>query len=818
MIPYFIALTCLAFPLLIVDLALGRYASLVHSGTSPRALLTWVFAGPTISPPAHVVVSVEVTDDSGDSVAPTAQAGASQRLSSDPSSQNISVGPPSPLSPSSGSEGLVQPAGGQSSHSPTSFRLATAHLPPRRTRRRLASCLGSFGFVVPFLVATYYIVIQSWTMSFAVLSVLGHLDHPPAAPAGDALASASAVVSDGVTTPFGVTPDAALLLTPALLTPALWGGAVAAAPPAPSPVAAGPSAGPTGPLMGAGGGDESSGSSSSSSSSSSSGSGSASSASAPTATRHSRQLDHYHAILSKATGTQRGADGRPSVISFSWQAYAAFVGSSLLNTGVLVMGVTGGIERVANVGMPALLVISLLLLIRVYTLDFASVGGVATAGDGVAFLLDPSRHSPQPPQQQQQQPPVASPPATVPPSPPSHLSPPSPSALPGPSPSTPPAAVLSPGGVAPTPIAAMAPPMVPHGAPVAAEAAATGAEDGWVSMSIAAFGQVFFTASVGFGSLLTYGSYLPQNGALAPIALATLGFNELVELGVGGLLAIPASYALFGAEATTEIAKGGSFDLGFVAMPAILASMPLGRLFALIWFTSLFIAAITSAVSLLQPAIAFCCEEYKMSVRTASLAVTGACFVVGHVPLLGLGAGALDEIDFWGGTILLLIYALLQCLVFAHGFELWGAPAVAESRRGQSGDPAVVGAAYAVFRVFICVVIPLMVFSLLVAFAFSSLADVITMPGATPSQKAWRWLARGVVLVAMGVSIYVGFSIPLDAVGSEAAPGGSGGGAGTVGRSGRALARGRRDDIEGAALCGAEMREVDEDDPDGTAA
>ena len=93
---------------------------------------------------------------------------------------------------------------------------------------------------------------------------------------------------------------------------------------------------------------------------------------------------------------------------------------------------------------------------------------------------------------------------------------------------------------------------------------------------LAATGQIFFTLSVGMGSLQAYASYLTKKDDIALSGIATAATNETAEVVLGGSLAIPAVVAFFGVTGAVAIAKGGGFDLGFIAMPLVFNQLPGG--------------------------------------------------------------------------------------------------------------------------------------------------------------------------------------------------------------------------------------------------
>lgn len=181
---------------------------------------------------------------------------------------------------------------------------------------------------------------------------------------------------------------------------------------------------------------------------------------------------------------------------------------------------------------------------------------------------------------------------------------------------------------------------------------------------LAAAGQIFFTLSVGFGCIQTYASYLDRKKDVTLNGLTAAISNEVAEVVCGGSIAIPIAVAFFGIVAATEIAHGGSFNLGFQAMPLIFEKIPLGRFFGTLWFFLLFIAAITSSVSMVQPVVAFFQDEFGWSRKKAVVVMSTAWFLCAQPVIFFLGHGYLDEMDFWLGTLGVVVFALIETIVF----------------------------------------------------------------------------------------------------------------------------------------------------------
>jgi len=178
---------------------------------------------------------------------------------------------------------------------------------------------------------------------------------------------------------------------------------------------------------------------------------------------------------------------------------------------------------------------------------------------------------------------------------------------------------------------------------------------------LAASGQIFFSLSVGFGIIVNYASYLRKNDDIALSGLTACSMNEFFEVCLGGLITIPAAFIFLGAAAGEQ----GTFGLGFNALPNVFAQMTGGRFFGFLWFFMLFVAAITSSVSMLQPVIAFLEEGFGLK-RHASAALLGLISALGCMFVLFFSKGmtALDTFDFWVGTFLIFLLALVQSLLY----------------------------------------------------------------------------------------------------------------------------------------------------------
>ncbi|MBP7146705.1 MAG: sodium-dependent transporter [Acidobacteria bacterium] len=185
---------------------------------------------------------------------------------------------------------------------------------------------------------------------------------------------------------------------------------------------------------------------------------------------------------------------------------------------------------------------------------------------------------------------------------------------------------------------------------------------------MAAAGQIFFTLGIGFGCLECYASYLGENEDVALNSATAASLNEVVEVIFGSLIAIPAAAIFFGMHEVPRIAASGTFNIGMISMPEVLRGTPGLAVFGTTWFLLLFLAALTSSVAVAQPVMAFFEDELKLS-RRASSAVLGLLWLLGSVPVvLFYKYGVLDEMDFWAGTLGLVLLATIEAVFFSWVF------------------------------------------------------------------------------------------------------------------------------------------------------
>lgn len=177
---------------------------------------------------------------------------------------------------------------------------------------------------------------------------------------------------------------------------------------------------------------------------------------------------------------------------------------------------------------------------------------------------------------------------------------------------------------------------------------------------VAALGTAFFSLSLGMGTMITYGSYLKPTENVPSAALSVVVLDTSVAV-LAGLAILPAVFA-FGAD------PAAGPGLTFITLPGVFAQMPGGAWLGPLFFVLLAIAALTSAVSIMEPVTAYLIDELSIDRRTATLGVAGAAFLLSIPSSLSMGLwadytlfgkGFLDLMDFLATNITLPLGGLL---------------------------------------------------------------------------------------------------------------------------------------------------------------
>lgn len=148
---------------------------------------------------------------------------------------------------------------------------------------------------------------------------------------------------------------------------------------------------------------------------------------------------------------------------------------------------------------------------------------------------------------------------------------------------------------------------------------------------LVAMGHAFFTLSIGMGAIMAYGAYMPQRESVKSAVWIIVAVDTIVAL-VAGL-------AIFSIVFADGLDPAAGPSLLFETAPAAFGDLPLGSIFGGLFFLFVAFAAFTSAISLTEPALAFCVEKYNVS-RTR-VAIT-----IGAITWL-LGLGTVFSFNVW---------------------------------------------------------------------------------------------------------------------------------------------------------------------------
>lgn len=157
----------------------------------------------------------------------------------------------------------------------------------------------------------------------------------------------------------------------------------------------------------------------------------------------------------------------------------------------------------------------------------------------------------------------------------------------------------------------------------------------------AALGQAFFSMSLGFGTIMTYASYVDKKENILFQSTAT-AVSDLMFALIAGMAIMPAVFA-FG------LNPQSGPGLVFETLPFVFGQMPAGGVVAILFFLALLVAALTSSISMLEVAVAYLVEEKKFSRLWACVVLFAVCWVVGAI--CSLSFGPLSDIKIDGGNI-----------------------------------------------------------------------------------------------------------------------------------------------------------------------
>ncbi len=190
------------------------------------------------------------------------------------------------------------------------------------------------------------------------------------------------------------------------------------------------------------------------------------------------------------------------------------------------------------------------------------------------------------------------------------------------------------------------------------------------SVWVAAYGQIFFSLSVGFGIMITYASYLGRRSDLSGSAMVAGFANSASEILAG--IAVFAALGFMASQAGVgvgEVSDSGT-GLAFVAFPQIISEMPAGAFFGVLFFVSLMIAGMASLISIVQVVVSAVEDRTNLSRKAAVLGVGGAVAVV-SVVLFATDSGVyfLDVADHYINQYGIVLASLALVITVSWGLR-----------------------------------------------------------------------------------------------------------------------------------------------------
>ena len=305
----------------------------------------------------------------------------------------------------------------------------------------------------------------------------------------------------------------------------------------------------------------------------------------------------FHSVAGTFTGMSQAEvsnffnsyiDVAHSTTGIPYEAVIFYIICLLINTYILSKGL-GGVEKVAKIGMPLLILFGVILAIRGVTLGTSGASDAfpnANAWDGLNFLWTPQY------------------------------------------------------------------------------------ESLWdLKVWMAAAGQIFFTLSVGMGTIHCYAAYLKSKDDVALNAVSAGFMNEFVEVVLGSLIVIPIAAGYLGLD---WVKANAGFGMAFQTMPYLFQQWGsvLAAIAGVMWFGLLFFAGITSSLAMGTPWMGFMRDEFNWGRKKGAWSFGALALILGLPTVFFYQQGVFDEYDYWAGTVSLVVFAMLETIVFAWIFGM----------------------------------------------------------------------------------------------------------------------------------------------------
>jgi len=233
-----------------------------------------------------------------------------------------------------------------------------------------------------------------------------------------------------------------------------------------------------------------------------------------------------------------------------------------------------------------------------------------------------------------------------------------------------------------------------------------------------AMGQSFFTLSLGMGAMMAYGAYVPEDAGIGGTVVTIATLDTLV--------AVSAGLAIFPIVFANGLDAAQGPGLMFVTIPLAFGQFPLGAVFGTLFFVLVTFAALTSAISLTEPVLAYLVEEYNAKRKRVAISVGVLCWMLGLGTVFSFnvwsdftvvgGLTVFDFVDYVSQNIMLPLGGLLIAL-----FAVWQLPkTILQKQLGFEG-----GIKLGLWRLVAGVIAPLCVLAVFLNILWPVLQDLL---------------------------------------------------------------------------------------------
>lgn len=186
---------------------------------------------------------------------------------------------------------------------------------------------------------------------------------------------------------------------------------------------------------------------------------------------------------------------------------------------------------------------------------------------------------------------------------------------------------------------------------------------------LAAAGQIFFTLSVGMGTIHCYAAYVRSKDDIALNAVSAGFMNEFVEVVLGSLIVIPIAAGYLGLD---WVKANAGFGMAFQTMPFLFEKWGpfLSAAAGVMWFGLLFFAGITSSLAMGTPWMGFMRDEFGWGRNKGAWSFGAIVLALGLPTVIFFQQGVFDEYDYWAGTVALVVFALAETILFSWVFGI----------------------------------------------------------------------------------------------------------------------------------------------------